>query len=198
MSWIRVSDRPLGILLFALATMAISQTAADRAKAGVGAPVKELTPAKDLSPKENKTREEQWRREIRQQLFIEEPLPALDAKTWSSFSPTPGVIAERVTYQTADGMLVPAIVYRPEKRDGKIPGIVVVNGHGGDKFSWYAFYSGMMFARAEHPCSRLEDHDVISRARRGENGSHCCDARQTRRGITGRLNPHWRRTRADI
>jgi dienelactone hydrolase len=43
---------------------------------------------------------------------------------------------------------VPAIVYRPEHAKGKLPGIVVVNGHGGDKFAWYAFYSGMMFARA--------------------------------------------------
>jgi pimeloyl-ACP methyl ester carboxylesterase len=40
------------------------------------------------------------------------------------------------------------VVYRPEHSKGKIPGIVVVNGHGGDKFSWYAFWSGMMFARA--------------------------------------------------
>jgi dienelactone hydrolase len=183
MSWIRVSDRPLGILLFALATMAISQTAADRAKAGVGAPVKELTPAKDLSPKENKTREEQWRREIRQQLFIEEPLPALDAKTWSSFSPTPGVIAERVTYQTADGMLVPAIVYRPEKRDGKIPGIVVVNGHGGDKFSWYAFYSGMMFARAG---AMVVTYDPIGEGERNID-------KKSRAGSHDKIvdTPHW-------
>jgi hypothetical protein len=45
-------------------------------------------------------------------------------------------------------MLVPAIVYRPEHPHGKLPGIVVVNGHGSDKFGWYAFYSGMMFAQA--------------------------------------------------
>ncbi len=64
-----------------------------------------------------------------------------------------GVIADRVTYRTGRGMLVPAIVYRPEhwkgqERGAKLPGIVVVNGHGGDKYSWYAFYSGMMFASA--------------------------------------------------
>ena len=48
-----------------------------------------------------------------------------------------------MTYQTMDGMLVPAIVYRPDpkvvKWTGKLPGIVVVNGHGSDKFGWYAF-----------------------------------------------------------
>jgi dienelactone hydrolase len=96
--------------------------------------------------------EAEWRREIRRQLFVPETLPKLEAKTWSTFSPTPGVLADRVTYATADGMVVPAIVYRPDpkvvKWKGKLPGIVVVNGHGGDKFSWYAFYSGMMFAKA--------------------------------------------------
>jgi hypothetical protein len=43
-------------------------------------------------------------------------------------------------------------VYRPDptvkKRRGKLPGILVVNGHGSDKFGWYAMYTGMEFARA--------------------------------------------------
>ena len=89
-----------------------------------------------------------WRAEMRHALYIPDKLPALEPKIWSSFSPMPGVIADRVTYRTGDGMLVPAIVYRPEKHKGKLPSIVVVNGHGGDKYSWYAFYSGMMFAQA--------------------------------------------------
>ena len=89
---------------------------------------------------------------IRHTLDVPDHLPALDAKVWSTFSPTPGVLADRVTYTTQDNMLVPAIVYRPDPKTahwkGKLPGIVIVNGHGGDKFSWYAFYSGMMFAKA--------------------------------------------------
>ena len=93
-----------------------------------------------------------WRAEIRHALYVPDKLPSLEPKIWSSFSPMPGVIADRVTYRTSDGMLVPAIVYRPEKYpqkgQAKLPGIVVVNGHGGDKYSWYAFYSGMMFAQA--------------------------------------------------
>lgn len=105
-----------------------------------------------VTAKERAAQEEEWRKEIRKQLFLPETLPKLEAKTWSTFSPTPGVLADRVTYATADGMVVPAIVYRPDpkvlKWKGKLPGIVVVNGHGGDKFSWYAFYSGMMFAKA--------------------------------------------------
>jgi len=94
-----------------------------------------------------------WRKQIKQTLYVPDKLPPLEAKVWSSFSPAPGVIADRVTYRTASGMLVPAIVYRPEHwvgqaKGAKLPGMVIVNGHGGDKFSWYAFYSGMMFAQA--------------------------------------------------
>ncbi len=58
------------------------------------------------------------------------------------------MIAERVTYATEYGLRVPAIVYRPEKFRGKIPGIVVVNGHGADKTSWYSWYTGVEYARA--------------------------------------------------
>jgi dienelactone hydrolase len=94
-----------------------------------------------------------WRADIRKALYIPANLPPLEAKVWSSFSPTEGVIADRVTYRTSRGMIVPAIVYRPEHwknqdEGARLPGIVIVNGHGGDKYSWYAFYSGMMFARA--------------------------------------------------
>ncbi len=172
-----------GVLLFALAMSAMAQTAADRAKAGVGSPVKELTPAKDLTPKARIAREEQWRREIRQQLFIPDFLPPLDAKTWSSFLPAAGVIAERVTYQTSDGMLVPAIVYRPERQHRKIPGIVVVNGHGGDKFSWYAFYSGMMLARAG---AMVVTYDPIGEGERNID-------KKSRAGSHDKIvdTPHW-------
>lgn len=126
------------------------------------------------TPAQRATRDEGWRQTIRRQLYIPATLPKLDAKTWSSFSPMPGVIAERVTYQTADGMLVPAIVYRPEKWKGKLPGIVVVNGHGGDKFSWYAFYSGMLFARAG---AMVVTYDPIGEGernidRKSQAGSH--------------------------
>ena len=31
---------------------------------------------------------------------------------------------------------------------GRVPGLIVVNGHGGSKISWYAFYSGILYARA--------------------------------------------------
>jgi hypothetical protein len=109
-------------------------------------------PGNELTHEELVKRDAAWRKEIRKQLFVPNKLPALHMKVWSRFSPMNGVVAERVTYSTADGMVVPAIVYSPApnvfKWKGKLPGIVIVNGHGGDKFSWYAFYSGLLFARA--------------------------------------------------
>ncbi|HEY4048520.1 MAG TPA: acetylxylan esterase [Acidobacteriaceae bacterium] len=90
----------------------------------------------------------EWRQQIRRALFIPETLPTLQPKLYGSFSPLPGVIAERVTYGTEYGLRIPAIVYRPSSSAGKIPGIVVVNGHGADKSSWYSWYTGILYARA--------------------------------------------------
>jgi len=92
--------------------------------------------------------ERQWRARILSTLLVPEPLPALAAETHGRFEPVPEVVAERVTYATQFGMRVPAILYLPKTRRGKAPALIVVNGHGGDKYSWYAFYSGVMYARA--------------------------------------------------
>lgn len=90
-----------------------------------------------------------WRQQMRRALYIPDPLPAAVPESYGSFAPTPGVIAERVTYRTAYDLRVPAIVYRPAERPrGKMPAIVVVNGHGADKSSWYSWYTGILYARA--------------------------------------------------
>ena len=90
----------------------------------------------------------QWRKQIKQALFIPETLPTVAPHNYGTFTPVDGVTAERVTYATLYGMRVPAIIYRPAKSTGRIPGIVIVNGHGGDKTSWYAYYSGILYAKA--------------------------------------------------
>jgi dienelactone hydrolase len=95
---------------------------------------------------EAKVRE--WRAQIISRLRVPDPPPALDPVVWSSFAPEPGVIAERITYGTQFGLRIPAILYRPEKVAGKAPALIVTNGHGGDKYSWYAFYTGILYARA--------------------------------------------------
>ena len=93
---------------------------------------------------------DQWRQQIRETFFIYGPMPELAPVTHRRFDPAPGVKAEAVTYGTQFGMRVPAIVYMPNPlpRGGKAPAFIVVNGHGGDKFSWYAFYTGILYARA--------------------------------------------------
>ena len=95
------------------------------------------------------TQVHQWRKRICDNFFVPEPLPLLEAQTHRTFSPAPGVRAEGVTYATQFGMHVPAILYLPEPLppSTKIPAFIVVNGHGGDKYSWYSYYTGVLFAR---------------------------------------------------
>jgi dienelactone hydrolase len=93
-----------------------------------------------------------WRTQMRENFFISDPLPELKAQTHRRFQPAAGVRAEAVTYGTQFGLRVPSIVYLPDPMpktaNGKVPAFIVVNGHGGDKFSWYAFYTGILYARA--------------------------------------------------
>ena len=89
-----------------------------------------------------------WQSKIKSTLFVPDPLPALEPETHGKFRPAPGVLAERVSYGTQFGLRIPAMLYLPERRTGKVPALIVVNGHGGDKFTWYAFYSGILYARA--------------------------------------------------
>jgi dipeptidyl aminopeptidase/acylaminoacyl peptidase len=90
---------------------------------------------------------DQWRKQIRQTFHIPATMPDLEAESHGRFEPEPDVIAERISYRTLHGMRVPAILYMPAKPMGRIPALVVVNGHGGDKYSWYAFYTGILYAR---------------------------------------------------
>jgi dienelactone hydrolase len=89
------------------------------------------------------------RRRIAQTLFVSEPAPPLAPTTYGTFEPAPGVIAERISYGTQFGMRIPAILYRPAHPVArKSPAIIVVNGHGGDKYAWYSPYTGILYARA--------------------------------------------------
>ena len=94
------------------------------------------------------TQEATWRAQIKAALFVPQPLPDLAPETHGRFEPVEGVVAERVTYGTQFGFRIPAIVYRPKIPTGQGPGLIIVNGHGGDKYSWYSFYSGILYAQA--------------------------------------------------
>ncbi|MBV8833029.1 MAG: alpha/beta fold hydrolase [Acidobacteriaceae bacterium] len=89
------------------------------------------------------------RSSIETALHVPQPLPDLREKSYGKFSPAPGVTAERVAYSTAYQLRVPAILYEPAGATiTRHPAIVIVNGHGGDKSSWYAYYAGILYARA--------------------------------------------------
>lgn len=57
-------------------------------------------------------------------------------------------------------MRVPAILYRPEMPRAMAPAIIAVNGYGGDKFSWYAMYTGILYV-AEIRKSRESVFDAM-------------------------------------
>jgi dienelactone hydrolase len=143
------------------------------------------------APAKNKRRQRDaaWRAEIRRQLFIPAKLPRLNARVHATFSPMAGVLADRVTYSDADGMVVPAIVYRPDPAvvhwRGKLPGIVVVNGHAGDKFTWYAFYSGLLFAKAG---AVVVTYDPIGE---GERNAHRASHEKPSEHDAVVDTPHW-------
>ncbi len=65
------------------------------------------------------TREQEndLRSKIRAALFVPERLPPLAAKVHGAFRPAPGVVAERIGYNTLLGLRVPAILYRPREKD---------------------------------------------------------------------------------
>lgn len=82
-------------------------------------------------------------------MHIPEPLPDLRDQSYDHFSPAPGVTADRVSYATDYHLRVPAIVYHPAGATiMQHPALIVVNGHGGDKSSWYAYWAGILYARA--------------------------------------------------
>jgi dienelactone hydrolase len=89
------------------------------------------------------------REQIRRTLHIPDPPPNLESKSYDHFSPASGVTADRVSYATDYDLRVPAIVYHPAGATiAQHPALVVVNGHGGDKSSWYAYWAGILYARA--------------------------------------------------
>ncbi len=102
-----------------------------------------------VAPAADKQNWEELRNQIEHTLHITQPLPKAQAKSYGQFSPAAGVDAERVAYSTDYSLRIPAIVYHPAGATiAKHPAIVVVNGHGGDKSSWYAYWAGILYARA--------------------------------------------------
>jgi dienelactone hydrolase len=115
------------------------------------------------------------RKQVGDTFHISDPLPKLESKSYGSFSPSPDVVADRVSYATDYSLRVPAIVYHSAGATiTKHPGLVVINGHGGDKSSWYAYWTGILYARAG---AVVLTYDPIgeyerNKERRSQTGQH--------------------------
>jgi len=125
-----------------------------------------------------------WQKAAREALFMSDPMPALAPQEFGSFIPMPGVVAHRVTYGTEYGMRIPAIVYMPEHAQGKLPAVVVVAGHGGDKTTWYEVYAGLLYASAG---AVVVTYDPIGEDER--NAQHLSDARAHDTVLPGKESP---------
>lgn len=102
-----------------------------------------------LLPAASKKEWQDLRQQIEKTLHIPQQLNKPDEKFYGKFTPAPGVAADRVSYGTDYSLRVPAIVYHPAGATiEKHPALIVVNGHGGDKSSWYASWAGILYARA--------------------------------------------------
>jgi hypothetical protein len=81
------------------------------------------------------------RKKISDTFFVPYPPLALNGQEYGQFEAEPAVVADGVTYATGFGMLVPAVIYHPKDTGVRRPALIVVNGHGGDKYAWYSFYA---------------------------------------------------------
>ncbi|HMJ60364.1 MAG TPA: prolyl oligopeptidase family serine peptidase, partial [Bryobacteraceae bacterium] len=115
------------------------------------------------------------RKQVRETFHISDPLPNLQSKSYGSFSVAPDVTADRVSYATDYSLRVPAIVYHSAGATiVKHPGLVLINGHGGDKSTWYAYWTGILYARAG---AVVVTYDPIgeyerNKERRSKTGQH--------------------------
>jgi len=141
------------------------------------------TPAPVSAPSTS-TQLESWRQEARKVLFLNGPASALAPQEFGSFQAMPGVNAHRVTFGTQYGMRIPAIVYRPDHVVGKLPAVIVVAGHGGDKTTWYEIYAGLLYASAG---AVVVTYDPIGEGER--NAQHLHDARAHDTNLAGLQSP---------
>jgi dienelactone hydrolase len=110
----------------------------------------------------------------------------LHAKTRDRFRPARGVVAERVSYDTQFGMRVPAILYLPEGGQRPGPALIVENGRGG-KYSWYAFWTGILHARAG---AAVPTYDPVGEGERNiarKSGTRAHDRLEEPRELARRL-----------
>jgi dienelactone hydrolase len=124
---------------------------------------------------------------IKSALFIPDPLPNLDLNTHGSIEANNNVLIEKVTYSSQFGLRIPAVIYRPKDSMENMPGIVIINGHGGDKYAWYSFYAGMLYAQAGAVVVTFDPIGEGERHINRKSGTRAHDTRLEPREIAQRM-----------
>jgi hypothetical protein len=89
------------------------------------------------------------RGKIKTGLHVPDPLPALRDKGYGQLPIAQNIVADRISYATGYDMRVPALVYHAAGATVvQHPALVVVNGEGDDKSARYAYWAGILYARA--------------------------------------------------
>ena len=176
----RTVSRPLAMLGMAALIYCCGET---RVSGGDHSPLEKPDSQSELSGQ----RQQEWRSRICRTLFVPDPLPRLEPLVHGRFQPDRDVVVERVTYSTQFEMKVPAIVYAPRQAHGRQPAVIVVNGHGGDKYSWYAFYTGVLYARAGAVVLTYDPIGEGERNRERKSGTRAHDVRLEPRQMGRRM-----------
>lgn len=89
------------------------------------------------------------RQQIEAALHIPTPLPNLRDKLYGQLNPTPDVAADRISFATEFNLRIPALVYH--KTGATIvqhPALIIINPRDKDKSFKYAWWAGILYARA--------------------------------------------------
>lgn len=114
------------------------------------------------------------RGELRRMLGIPAPGADLNPELRGRIE-TDDIQIEKWIWTSEPGSRITSLLYLPKHRSGRVPGIVVTNGHGGSKNSSYAQYTGQLYAKLGMACLL---HDTIGEEERhftGEMGTRAHD-----------------------
>jgi dienelactone hydrolase len=86
-----------------------------------------------------------------------------------------GIVIEKWVFTSEPGSSVPAVVYRPQQPEGRMPAIVLTFGHGGSKSQWQYNYAGQLFAKMGLACLALDPIGEEERHHEGRLGTRAHD-----------------------
>lgn len=139
-----------------------------------------------IAPGAEKQKWTELRNQIDRTLHLAEVLPKTQEKGYGGFSPAPGVTADRVAYSTDYALRVPAIAYHAAGATiAKHPAIVVVNAGRGDKSSWYAYWAGILYARAGAVVLTYDPIGQYERNSERQSGVDCVPATELAQRMDG-------------